>query len=123
MTAEAQHIALAEACGWRGISPKFLVGYAPWRKEPYSARVNACPVADLDCIPRDPLPDYPNDLNVIREAEKQLLVTRALMHDYALALTKVCTGYALREFVETSIFADASQRLEALLKTLNLWKP
>jgi hypothetical protein len=74
MTPEQKRIAIAEACGWRGISEQFLVGYAPWRTEPYADRVNACPIADLDCIPLDPLPDYLNDLNAMNEAERLLNV-------------------------------------------------
>jgi hypothetical protein len=67
-----QRITIAEAHGWKGISPQLLVGYAPWRKEPYSDRVNACPIDELDCIPLDPIPDYPFDLNAVHEVEKIL---------------------------------------------------
>jgi len=66
MTPEQQRITIAQACGWRGISPEYLTGYAPCRPTPYSKRV----MGDLDSIPIDPLPDYLNDLNAMHAALK-----------------------------------------------------
>ena len=64
MNPEKQRIKIAEACGWKGISPEYLTGYAPWRPTPYSERV----MGDLESIPLEPLPDYLNDLNAIHDA-------------------------------------------------------
>ena len=129
MTPEQKRIAIAEACGWRGISEQFLVGYAPWRTEPYADRVNACPIADLDCIPLDPLPDYFNDLNAMHEAEKVLNGYRRT--EYIVALRKIIvrdmdtqphqdpdTGTLLDIYFYG---ATAAQRAEAFGLTLKLW--
>ena len=117
MTPEQKRISIAEACGWRGISEQFLVGYAPWRPEPYSDRVNACPIADLDSIPLDPLSDYLNDLNAMHEAEKVL--TPLQWFDYSALLTKI-VGPKDQEYY-LNIHATAAQRAEAFGKTLDLW--
>ncbi len=117
MKPEQQRIAIAQACGWKGISPSYLIGYAPWRPEPYSDRVNACPVDELECIPLDPLPDYLNDLNAMHEAEK--LLTQEQARTYAGYLgetpqTGTWEGCSMWHFT-------AAQRAEAFLRTLNLW--
>ena len=74
---------------------------------------------DNDSIYRDLIPDYLNDLNAMHEAEKVLM-------------TKPNAGELVTTYLEllqdshprwiTSCFASASQRAEAFLKTLNLWK-
>ena len=114
MTPEQKRIAIAEACGWRGISEQFLVGYAPWRPEPYSDRVNACPIADLDCIPLDPLPDYLNDLNSMHAAEKTM--NNNYWWKFVEHLTNICGGGTA-----LGISATAAQRAEAFGLTLQLW--
>ena len=121
MTPEQKRIAIAEACGWRGISEQFLVGYAPWRTEPYSDRVNACSIADLDSIPLDPLPDYLNDLNAMHEAEKVL--TDEQWPQYRDELRTVVLGgiRLISQWCKADIHATAAQRAEAFGLTLNLW--
>lgn len=132
MIPEQKRIAIAEACGWRGISEQFLVGYAPWRPEPYSDRVNACPIADLDCIPLDPLPDYFNDLNAVHELEKVLTDEQARL--YAYVISDLANGYQFNgdpwipcifessmDSVANMVRATASQRAEAFGLTLSLW--
>lgn len=114
MTPEKKRIAIAEACGWRGISEQFLVGYAPWRTEPYSDRVKSCSIADLDSIPLDPLPDYFNDLNAMHEAEKMLPSGKWTRYCQYLAEF----GQGSVQFV--SVHSNAANRAEAFLRTLNL---
>lgn len=109
MNPEQQRIAIAEACGWKGMSPDYMIGYSPDRREPYSDRVNACPIDDLDCIPLDPIPDYLDDLNAIHKAEKFCLTNARLEEEYYFA-------------IDRNPFASASQRAEALLRTLELWE-
>ena len=118
MKPEQQRIAIAEACGWKGISFEYLTGYAPWRPTPYSERV----MGDLDSIPLDPLPNYLNDLNAMHEAEKLILNYDAGSHGrYIDHLIDVC-GKRKDETWHLAIFhATASQRAEAFLRTLNLW--
>jgi hypothetical protein len=120
MKPEQQRIAIAEIYGWRGISPKFLVGYAPWRKETYSDRVNACPVGDLYCIPLDPLPEYLSDLNAMHEAEKVL--DAGQWDDYQQQLREQVRGKGAHPRDISSSHATASQRAEAFLRTLGLWE-
>jgi hypothetical protein len=117
MTPDEQRIAIAQACGWKGISFEYLTGYAPWRPTPYSERV----MGDLDSIPIDPLPDYLNDLNAMHEAEKVLtwqhhLTFREQLWDLVITLGPEDTWG--RQFIS----ATAAQRAEAFLRTLNLWK-
>lgn len=131
MTPEQKRIAIAEACGWRGISEQFLVGYAPWRIEPYSDRVNACSIADLDSIPLDPLPDYLNDLNAMHAAEKVLLPDDAYYSQrnfYASEVGRVTgndNGQGWKPLSNDACFnilhATAAQRAEAFGLILELW--
>ncbi len=112
MTPEQQQIAIAEACGWKGISPSYLVGYAPWRPTPYSERV----MGDLESIPLDPLPDYLNDLNAMHDVE-DTMGDPQLWTEYDNQLASVM------DHVGWKYHATAAQRAEAFLKTLNLWTP
>lgn len=118
MTPEQQRIAIAQACGWKGISQSYLIGYAPWRPETYSDRVNACPVDELECIPLDPLPDYLNDLNAMHEAEKILTDDQHITYRNILANVIGDVTFFCRKYTS----ATAAQRAEAFLRTLNLWK-
>lgn len=114
MTPNEQRIAIAQACGWKGISPEHLTGYAPCRPTPYSKRV----MGDLDSIPIDPLPDYLNDLNAMHEAETCKAIKEAGYARYLEGLAIACGT----ERIGALVFATASQRAEAFLRTLNLWK-
>jgi hypothetical protein len=60
-------------------------------------------------------PDYLNDLNAMRDAEKMIQKNPDHVFDYMDNLEQVTS------FVPH--FATAAQRAEAFLKTLNLWKP
>lgn len=114
MTLEEQRIALAEWAGW-GYSPDanssikheaimawYRPGNSPWQLEQ--------------------LPDYLNDLNAVHELEEKLSDEQ----------TSIYSSYLLQNKSDRpgrgAIFwgmahATAAQRCEALLKTLNLWKP
>jgi hypothetical protein len=108
MNKEQQRIKIAEACGW---------------KENHDQGWGKPNIYDDD----EPLvywhahelPDYPNDLNAMHEAEK--LLPRQLNHiDYWQK------GYGrfqmlLAAYTITPYSATAAQRAEAFLKTLNLW--
>ena len=112
MTPDEQRIAIAQACGWKGISPEHLTGYAPWRPTPYRERV----MGDLDSIPLDPLPDYLNDLNAMHDAEKVLL------SEHRRKYLQIIAGITLAsDCLDQAVFATAAQRAEAFLRTLNLW--
>ena len=103
MNKEQQRIAIAEACGWNH-------WFNGWNK----LEDNTSPL-----ILTEQLPDYLNDLNAMHEAEK--IVTNLYVYGQALAkiiMTEVgqCRG------LYPCIIATASQRAEAFLRTLNLWK-
>jgi hypothetical protein len=124
LTEQEKRIKLAEAARWKGISEQFLVGYAPWRTEPYSDRVNACPVDELECFPLDPLPDYFNDLNAVHELEQQTWSKEWNMRDdfcdhLALIIDPV-HGYRGLKAID-ALQATAAQRCEALGLALNIW--
>jgi hypothetical protein len=126
LTEQEKRIKLAEAARWKGISEQFLVGYAPWRTEPYSDRVNACPVDELECFPLDPLPDYFNDLNAVQELQDKLTNDQQFEFVYhlndVLELVPLSSPASYREVVLFAFAnATATQRSEALGKTLNLW--
>lgn len=114
MTPEQQRIAIAEACGWkpdkRGLGWLSPHGY-------YA-----------------PEPDYLNDLNAMREAEKMLAESQ--QSEFADRLNtshKVADltypepntrGFRKALFSEAFhlIHAKAAQRAEAFLKTIGLWE-
>jgi hypothetical protein len=60
------------------------------------------------------LPDYPNDLNAVHEAEKKLDVNP--WQQYINLLPDIIEDW------RSPIHATARQRCEALLKTVGLWK-
>ncbi len=97
MKPEAQRIAIAEACGWDGVT-KGCWGIPPEGR------------------PAIPIPFYLTDLNAMHEAEKTL---RGMQwHDYVQNLKALLCDDAV-----VLIHATAAQRAEAILKTLNLWDP
>lgn len=115
MKPEDQRIALAQWCGWRLRNASSMM---PGTYYHIDKAVNAQP------------PDYLNDLNAMHEAEKHLKVDQ--IGDYENHLYGI-TDY--RDWVsgEDAIFwrqhsfyrnihATASQRAEALLRTVGLWK-
>ncbi len=98
MTPEQQRIKIAEACGLENIHEEvhpaityLWCGYAPERKI---------------------VPDYPSDLNAMHSAEKVLTDEQRRFY-FAILYDVVENG--------ESVFATASQKAEALLRTLNLF--
>ena len=82
-------------------------------------------------IPR--FPDYPNDLNAMHEAEKMLNLkyhdTRTKYYMFLMRSVKRITNCDSMhwseievDYIYACIHATASQRAEAFLRTLNLWK-
>jgi hypothetical protein len=108
MTPEAQRKAILEFCGWKKQDPK-LTGGEVWHLQGYGYS-----------LPHD-LPDYPRDLNAMHEAESALLPAEAERFSYELGqivsrtITKHCSMFK-------QIHATASQRAEALLRTIGKWQ-
>ena len=113
MTQEQKRIAIAKACGWKGISLARLYGYAPWRAIPYEIRIANYPVSDFESIPLDPLPAYFSDLNACHDIEKSLCSIDQWIR-YEKFLAELGTKFIWH--------ATATQRAEAFGLTLNLWK-
>jgi hypothetical protein len=68
-------------------------------------------------------PNYPHDLNAMHEAEKTLKPKQAL--DYWNRLNKLqgnSPTNSLCLVFGDAVFANAEQRAEAFLRTLNLWE-
>jgi len=103
MTPENQRIAIAEACGWYDLVKQDVSLFG--KLEPESQKT-----FELD------VPDYLDDLNAMHEAEKTLGDPQ-LWEEYGDNLER-----AMGE-VGWIYHATASQRAEAFLRTLNLWKP
>lgn len=107
MKTQEQRLAIATACGWHRVNlPSVLKKNRPWCLHDYD---------DSELWRFDSnLPDYPNNLDLMHEAEKVL--TPAQFYDYASEhLPKVARD-------SNPISATAAQRAEAFLRTLNLWK-
>ena len=112
MNKEQQRIKIAEACGYGG--------YIPLRNS----------LGGPNCH----LPDYLNDLNAMHEAEKVLTEKQSTLFDSALLTIQGFNrdidfvdedGKATDDFVKlvkALRHANAAQRAEAFLKTLNLWE-
>lgn len=111
MTPEQQRIALYTWAGWSHYHEDLWVP------------PGITDFSELDC---DCLPDCLNDLNAVHELEKKLTDTQYVQ--WALALNELWlrdNPYSIpnRIGIFRSASATAAQRCEALLKTLNLWKP
>jgi hypothetical protein len=65
------------------------------------------------------LPDYPNDLNAMHEAEKTL--SKNDRQKYLDILADAPRDDMYQTWAD-SVFTTAAQRAEAFLKTLNLWE-
>lgn len=113
MNAEAQRIAIAEACGWTECHPAtktphgFFEAYGR-KKLPYGSRKD------------ERLPDYVNDLNAMHEAEKVLSRGEGYHQEggfglYKTALEEVCDE-------QHPIDANAAQRAEAFLRSVGKWE-
>jgi len=108
MTPEEQRIAIAEVCP----------GWSVHHGGKYCAIKN-CPHGPLNGILFDPL----NDLNATAEMERHLGDINNLSR-YADELDKVCVPTHICSLThwQATVMATASQRAEAFLKCLNLWK-
>lgn len=119
MSPKAQRIAIAKICGWKKIrlSKRWEVS------DPPNDAVVLCGIHPLAKSLAE-LPDYPNDLNAMHNAE----ITLSQVPDnglgcmtfnnpkgrYMIQLTGVC-GESI------PIYATALQRAEAFLKTKGKW--
>jgi hypothetical protein len=102
MKPEAQRIAIAEACGWKYRPDLNRPFYSRWQKDIYV----------LDAIP----PNYPDDLNAMHEAEKQILDDPVWVKN----LHEICNSDMWGD--AGVLHATAAQRAEAFLRTIGKWQ-
>ena len=114
MTHEAQRIAIAEACGW-GVLRLSCGFYAKHKTEGRISISAASARATQNEAMCDRVPDYPNDLNAMHEAENTLNVREK--QNYISTLRNICVVAGC--WPET---ATADQRAEAFLRTLGKWE-
>ena len=108
MTPEAQRIAIAEARGY---------------PNPRMGEFNRCYAGELPNL--EEVPDYLNDLNAMNEAFKTLrLVDQCRWHEELRGVLKRASAHNVDEGSIDWLCdnATASQRAEAFLRTLGLWK-
>ncbi len=104
MTEQEQRIAIAEACGYTGINVQSPL----WFSEDKGRFV----------------PDYPNDLNAMRDAtltlneEQQNQFAAELMRVLIINSDQIPEPCVLFEFCN----ATAAQRAEAFLRTIGKWR-
>jgi hypothetical protein len=118
MEKELQLITVAKACGWI-IEPYQYGGYKV-KKDPRDCWFTG----ELPTL----IPDYLNNLNAMHEAEKSLTVKQ--QHKFAEEVGRIIYRGELSvpDFRDNwymcylMMQATATQRAEAFLRTLNLWK-
>jgi hypothetical protein len=107
MSPEKQRIAIAEACGWI------------WEKTCQGSLIGK-PKGEQG--PLDDLPDYLNDLNAMREAEKALLKSGWVTYLDWLVYVIYGSKKEPSIYYGSICHATAAQRAEAFLRTLNKWE-
>lgn len=129
MTPEKIRIAMAEACGWTRVEwyednsgPPILHGFPP-------TQVGYSATGDWQAITKEHtshVPNYPEDLNAVHEAEKTLDRVKDLLPEaapdapftqydrYWGELGATCKGDV--------VHATAAQRCEAFLRTVGKWE-
>ncbi len=139
MTNEQQRIAIVEFCGWKWVkwksvnkrilvSPEHPIGLVQGQTLLLCNDMSV-PMED-SAYHQGPIPDYPNDLNAMHEAEKKL--DNHQMIDYLQEIQCVIVGISKVEpnkaYLESmlpvsklSVISSASQRSEALLRTIGKW--
>ena len=130
MTPEAQRIAIATACGIPAEVPHWRYSFRAHGEEynvetherfrmQDACEVFGCSAEEFKALNPD-IPDYPNDLNAMHDAEKVLTDKQAYRH----VLCRVCADKS-SPFVASLgdvVHATAAQRAQAFLRTLNLWE-
>lgn len=100
MTPQAQRIAVATACGWKPHPDG--IHYYKGDSVPFTGKA---------------LPNYLTDLNAMHEVEQTLTTEQRRLY-----ANEVLPDVMHEHFLSELIFATASQRAEAFLRTLDLWK-
>lgn len=131
MTNDEQNIAIAQACGWESPNPKHFKASVPvnplWKHSPEWDGVRG----SASSTPKR-IPNYTEDLNAMREAEKGM--TNNDYGNYVLELRRIVDRdfkAGIPRYPESrkhtyidchAESASAAQRAEAFLRTLDLWQ-
>jgi len=120
MTEQEINIVIAETCGWKlksnGLSPMWA-----WKNESLTHRIKW--VANKEIASQEVLPDYFNDLNAMREAER--LLDEDLWLEYMLNLQDVLQRDPHRGkwiVCQDNMHSTAAQRAKAFVKTISKLK-
>jgi hypothetical protein len=117
MKPQEQRIAIAGACGWTNC---VVLGSGVFNLiEGNIPRVEGKAWTSTPHL----VPNYLNDLNAMREAEKVLLTVNQ-QNRYQTEIAEICWSDEERgnnQVVFNQLTASATQRAEAFLRTLNLW--
>ena len=111
MNPEKQLIAIAESCGWKNVDA------GAGRVWGFTTRHKGTPSESDVCVD---VPDYLNDLNAMREAEKVLTPTE--FEAYRWILWGLCKQPQVTEWNRAYLSATAAQRAEAFLRTIGKWE-
>ena len=119
-----QRAEIAKACKWHNIrmSDKTKAsGFSGFY--PLGNDLMGGPPMTMDCF--DEVPDYPNDLDAMHEAEVQtgfnIIEGHALIGEYFMHLMRVVGGNEKGTWC-AAICATAAQRAEAFLKVFEKWE-
>jgi hypothetical protein len=118
MTADQQRIAIAEACGWTNFNSGTHKGAIQYGQPPNSPHNSW------------ELPNYLNDLNACHKMEQVLTYEQkeqfVFWMNHIHPSADIHHSDAHKDFrleVFSLVHSPASQRSEAFLRTLGLWKP
>lgn len=120
MTPEAQQIAIAEACGFTEIRYSLR-----WEvSDPPDNPVQLCGLHPRTVGGkhwREVIPDYPNDLNAMNQAENVLSYEQEpiFLLDLKRTIIRIAPSQSADEF--SVCHATAAQRAEAFLRTIGRW--
>lgn len=119
MTPEEQRIAIAEWCGWERCYEKDINGQFEHRFWNHPKRGGI-----IFKIREHHLPDYLNDLNAMHEAERKLTEKQQVWYLQKLAQVRLREGVGgtIACMLDKLAFATATQRAEALLRTIGKWR-
>jgi hypothetical protein len=106
---KAQRIAIAQTCGYVPHTPG-AHGVLRWTHPDFGSEI----------LYVDDLPDYLNDLNAMSEAEEVLYPRHS--HPYEDTLYELVACASANKSEWRYLTAEAGQRAEAFLKTLNKWE-
>lgn len=120
MTPQEQRIAIAEFCGWKKYIPDHGIESYLFYNPDLGELIQ-------DSYSADMLPNYPNDLNAMHEAEK--LLSGQQWSDYVVMLERNYLSFPIWKEMNPStaigigcVHATSQQRSEAFLRTIGKWQ-